>query len=605
MTDTTTILAAAEPLPVEPVEPDGPHELETGTDADARWIACTDEDTRASVPGFEVRRYGTSTILGLWRLEHGDSAEYRVGSAVWLRGMARDADGLDWCSVIDFIDHDRVRRRWLMPRDVLAGDRVEILRQLLRRGFDVSSGKEARDALHAYVSAAPCTRFTTVRSAGWQGEAFVMGSRTIGPGNYLMADPPPDAVPEGDLASWRRSVATPSRGNTRLVFSISCGLVSPLLRLADVESGGVHLVGGSSIGKSTAAHVARSVWGKGLQTWRVTDNGMEAIAARHSDMSIVLDEIGQADGRVVGEMAYMLANGQGKGRASRDGTDRARQTWRLFPLSTGETTIGKAMSDVGKQTKAGQEVRLATVEADADAGLGLFENTHGAAPDAFADALVAASARHHGTAGPAFVERLVADTDAALAAVETARTEFAQRHRLHEADGQVQRVARRFALVAAAGELATWYGLTGWENGEATVAALTCFTSWRDSWTPSGSRENERAIEQVRAFLQTQSARFESGADGDDRHPVRDRAGFRVSGETGGEWLIFPKVFREEVSEGLRAEQIADALEAAGYLVTETAGGRRVRQVRRRVGGARQRVYAVRDAILEGDDDAR
>lgn len=111
------------------------------------------------------------------------------------------------------------------------------------------------------------------------------------------------------------------------------------------------------------------------------------------------------------------------------------------------------------------EVRLATVEADAGAGLGPFEYTHGAAPDAFADTLVAASARHHGTAGPAFVEWLVADTDAALVAVETACTEFAERHRLHEADGQVQRVAHRFALIAAAGEIATGYGLTGWEAG--------------------------------------------------------------------------------------------------------------------------------------------
>ena len=35
------------------------------------------------------------------------------------------------------------------------------------------------------------------------------------------------------------------------------------------------------------------------------------------------------------------------------------------------------------------------------------------------------------------------------------------------ASGQTARVARRFALVAAAGELATVYGLSGWERGAA------------------------------------------------------------------------------------------------------------------------------------------
>lgn len=37
---------------------------------------------------------------------------------------------------------------------------------------------------------------------------------------------------------------------------------------------------------------------------------------------------------------------------------------------------------------------------------------------------------------------------------------------LKASDGQVYRVAKRFALVAAASKLATAFGIAGWENGE-------------------------------------------------------------------------------------------------------------------------------------------
>ena len=44
--------------------------------------------------------------------------------------------------------------------------------------------------------------------------------------------------------------------------------------------------------------------------------------------------------------------------------------------------------------------------------------------------------------------------------------------------GQVQRVRRRFALVAVAGELASETGITGWPKGEAIDAARAVFNAW-------------------------------------------------------------------------------------------------------------------------------
>jgi putative DNA primase/helicase len=68
-----------------------------------------------------------------------------------------------------------------------------------------------------------------------------------------------------------------------------------------------------------------------------TANGLEAVAATHSDALLCLDEIAQLSGKEAGEVAYMLANGQGKSRSSRDATLRKPAQWRL-PCSSVRST---------------------------------------------------------------------------------------------------------------------------------------------------------------------------------------------------------------------------------------------------------------------------
>lgn len=52
---------------------------------------------------------------------------------------------------------------------------------------------------------------------------------------------------------------------------------------------------------------------------------LRGTAAAHCDNLLCLDEIGQASSRVVSEVAYMLANGQGKARANKEGNAKAIQ----------------------------------------------------------------------------------------------------------------------------------------------------------------------------------------------------------------------------------------------------------------------------------------
>ncbi len=90
----------------------------------------------------------------------------------------------------------------------------------------------------------------------------------------------------------------------------------------------------------------------------------------------MLDEIREVDGREAGNIAYMLANGQGKGRAGTDGELRTRKQWRLLFFSTGELSLTEHAARAGERTFAGMEVRMIQIPSDSGK-YGVFEELHG------------------------------------------------------------------------------------------------------------------------------------------------------------------------------------------------------------------------------------
>ncbi len=277
----------------------------------------------------------------------------------------------------------------------------------------------------------------------------------------------------GSLEGWQDGIGKLAVGNSRLVLAISLAFAAPMLRQLGIEGGGVHFRGASSTGKTTAGEAAGSVCGGGpdgyKQTWRATDNAIEAVAAVHNDGLLVLDEIGQVSADALGAAAYMLANGQGKQRMTRDAAARAVPTWRLLFLSTGEIGLADKMRESKRgsgRVMAGQQVRVIELPADAGADHGLFDTLHGfATGQALADHLKDATGKHYGHPLRAFLQRLVTETwtDGARAFIERFVSEVVP----IGADGQVRRAAQRFALVAAAGEMARRWSILPWSEGEA------------------------------------------------------------------------------------------------------------------------------------------
>jgi len=279
----------------------------------------------------------------------------------------------------------------------------------------------------------------------------------------------------------------------------------------------------------------------------------------------------------------MMGNSAGKQRANRAGGARQSYYWRTFFWSTGEIELAAKLAEAGRYTRAGMDVRMVEITADAGCGLGvwqkLFDFSSGAT---LSNHLREASRTYCGTAGPAFLDRLARDrADNAAALMEKFREtgqKFFDEHLLKGADGQVQSVAAVFALLGFAGELATNYGVTGWPDGEALRAAGACFKRWLNARGSAGAGEDMRAVKQVRSFIALRgSSRFEAldpdpGMQGKPKEQrVINRAG----------WT------------GLVKE--------AGFL---QGGGKGRLQVQRRIEGHGQvRVYVISGTILKGGDN--
>lgn len=70
-------------------------------------------------------------------------------------------------------------------------------------------------------------------------------------------------------------------------------------------------------------------------------------------------------------------------------------------LSTGEKTLEQHMADANKELKAGMEVRMLAVPADASKGLDMFDALNGFQDAAtLSDALKARLAKYYGTPSP-------------------------------------------------------------------------------------------------------------------------------------------------------------------------------------------------------------
>lgn len=563
-------------------------------------------DANAIPDGFRIGMTGEKSNIPVLQYATDDGKWSAAAGPILPLGMARDVKGKNWSNVVVYIDRDDNQRQHYFPASALVTGSdipVDFIKSMVQVGLFISNGKDAKKQLCKYLHWSPKTRYTLTKHTGWYGaNTFVTPNGSIGPEKYLLTEQMPALPPAGTLQQWQKSVSIPSIGNSRLVFAISIGLASPLLKFGNAASGGFHYVGDSSQGKSVAARCCVSVWSGNLPTWDSTKNGIENHAANHSGIGTALDEIGQADSKAIAEIVYMLGNGEGKARSTATGENRETKTWSLYWLSTGETSLDAKIREIGKTAHAGQQLRIADVDADAGAGMGLFENIpDDVDPASFADQMERAGKESFGTAGPAFVEYLSANQSGINQKLKSYVDDFTAKNVKTEHTGQVKRVAGRFAQVAAAGEMATDAGVTQWREGDALAAASTCFKSWLSVWrATTTNKESQRAIEQVSAFISQNEARFDPFVNGaNTTTPTLNRAGFVKDGNTDPTcryWLIFTKVFNEVVCKGMRPLSVKQALDERQQIERDHEG-KLSKSYKPESSGSKQRFVVVYDTV--------
>jgi putative DNA primase/helicase len=541
----------------------------------------------------------------------------RDGEWVWVcsplhvDALTRDEHGDGWGILLRFPDRDGREHKWSMPASMLHSDGAEYRERLLEQGLQIGYGRDARTGLHGYLSSChPATRATSVARLGWHGARFVLPDRVFGGGDRVvlqMAATLDHALAvEGTLPDWRENVSKLCTGNSRLIFGVSAAFVAPLLQLVSEESGGIHYVGGSSIGKTSIVEAAGSTHGGGgihgyKRSWRSTNNGLEAIAAAHCDLFLPLDELGQVEAKDAGSAVYLIANGLGKHRSRRDGSGRPAATWRTFLLSTGEITLADKISEDGRRrATAGQQVRILDIPADAGAGKGAFEDLHGS-PDgaAFSRRLRDAAKDFYGTPLVVFLERLTENPAEWAVWIEKVRRSFEAELKMSAVDGQVSRALSRFSLIAAAGEMATSLEITGWNKGDAVSAASRCFEAWLARRGSTGPLEIEAGIRQVRKFIEAHGeSRFTPWNEDASTRPTINRAGFRKPTEDGDVFFVLPESWRE-ICTGYDAGLIARELARRELLIPGPDGKPQRPEHIPALGDGKKRIYRLSPKILE------
>lgn len=563
---------------------------------------------------------------GLWRIpldrEGSPKAPVWVCSRIEPLALVRNWEGRSWGVLVTLIDRDGRPHRLVLAAEQLVGEGTDAVRTLVDHGL-VLAARGAEHLIEYLGSIAPSDRVRITDRMGHHGEigagVFVLPERVIrteGSEEWLFngsADLAARAfATRGTLDGWKKLAAL-AQGNSRLVLALSMAFAAALVGPLGAENGGVNLIGGSSTGKSTALALAGSVCGGAAyrQTWRVSDNGVESTAVAYCDCLLILDELGQVDGKIAGEAALMLSQGVGKLRANRTGNARPRATWRLLFLSAGEVGLAAHMAEANRRVRAGQDLRLAELPGDAGAGLGVFEELHGfVSGSAFAVHLNAVARQEFGTAFPAFLEALLPQLDDVAQKWKRFRTGFESKVLGPTAGGQARRVASRLALIAFGGELASNFGVLPWPAGEATRGVARCFAAWVQHRGGDTDAEEREALRTVRAFLEQHG---ESRFTPWDRPSIEDnraprtllRCGYRRNvgplEEPEVRYYIFAESWRTEVCRGLDSAAVAEVLAAKGFLKKDGAG--KCSRPERLPSEGVRRVYVVDGSILAGDED--
>lgn len=519
-----------------------------------------------------------------------------ICGVIKVTAIARDKNNRSFGSLLKFQNKLNIWQTWNMPARLMAGRGDELLSELFDRGLAYNH-KHRNDILIYINSCKPDKSMWSTDRLGWMDESFVLPGQVFGNNaGDVMFNSENNHHNEfdtaGTLINWRDNVAALCVGNAGLMFTCSTAFVGALLQPCNVDSFGVHWFGESSKGKTTGLKMAASVWGKWKtykRTWKSTANGLEGAALLFNDGLLTLDEINDGDPKEISKAIYTIFNGTGKQRATMQGHAKNVANWNVAVLSNGESDIETFLGKYGIAVQPGQLVRF--LQIPIWGRYGAFDELHGSSSGwEFSNRVTKNAELLHGEAGRAYLEKLtVSDLNLLPEKLHIALEGFTRKY--GQLSDQENRAAKSFALVGVAGELATDYGITGWNSGDAMQSALLCFDQWRDH-RGVGDIEPQRVKNAVQAYVETfGDARFTSTNDGILLHGMR--SGYWRNDNVGRIWL-FTEPGLKEATPGLDLKSVINVLQREGWLITDSDGNHKVRARIKAKDNVGTRFYSIR-----------
>lgn len=545
-------------------------------------------------------------------------------------GIIRDGDKKNWAKVCDFTNKDNVKSE-IFVNDEDVTDPTALLKLLLNNGLEVpkvneiDKGKQTNKLLAQYINSYnPTKRFTGVDKVGWHGNCYLLPFVNDARNSYLVQDTeqgetkereeyilqsnsanPRNLIRQGTIEGWQDRIGKLVNGNNLLMFSIATAISAPLFKKFNEEGCCFHFSGSSSIGKTTTLYVASSVWGMDKpSSFRTTDNAAESLCKNSNDGLLLMDELAEIDPNSLEKITYLFGNGIGKSRSRKNGEAQAITTFRILGLSTGEIGLQAKLNEKGKNTTAGQSVRFIEIPADSSKGLGIFDTLHHFASGRdLSDYLRKECLNCGGVVIDEWMRYISSNFNDLQKAIIFASKTWLEKYLPQNSDPQVQRVGKKFALIAAIGETAIDTGILHFAQGAISKACKVLFERWLEQRGNNGSHELNGIIKRLKKLTNEERLCRFLNADLDENRTILHLAGyFKNKDTTVYKFLINKDVFEREILEGRSSKIFCSQLRTLGYLIPDSQNGNT--RSEDTVHCKRSRYYVVpADKILEVENE--
>lgn len=379
----------------------------------------------------------------------------------------------------------------------------------------------------------------------------------------------------GTLPEWVE-VMRPHRSSSVFRFILAASFAAPLLKIVRERTFIVYNWGDSKGGKTAALAAALSAWGDPneiMASFNTTAVGAERVAGLMNDLPLGLNErqLAGAKQDFLDKLIYQLAEGNSKGRGTREGGLQFQSSWRNIVISNGEEPLTGDASQTGTVTRA----------------LEIFGKPF--SDEEAASRMYTATSQQFGHAGIEYIAKLMAFDKPRLREmrdklIEDLKAKLKPRQRNH---------ATYMATVCLADFL-----ISGWFFGatpsqaydEAIKMAVEVFGAMR-----TGEEDldvNRRAYDYLLDWVAANRAQFTDSYKGTTRY------GYLESGDE-DHVMVFPSILDGALKDaGYSARKTRQWMSVNGKVDTTMCAGKKRDTAQLRVGS--QRMWMVR-LLVNGD----